>query len=137
MKIYFAASVRGGRELQPVYEEIVKILQGYGEVVNPFLGNEKISDFGETDLSKEEIHDRDLRMVADCDVLVAELTAPSLGVGYEIAKATTLGKRVVGLFKGENTYKLSAMIKGDSGVEVFSYLTVADLKVILEKVFSK
>ena len=49
-------------------------------------------------LSDQEIHDRDLQWIIESDMLVAEVTIPSLGVGYEIGRAIEMGKPILCLF---------------------------------------
>uniref|UniRef100_A0A8C2Y0N5 2'-deoxynucleoside 5'-phosphate N-hydrolase 1 n=1 Tax=Capra hircus TaxID=9925 RepID=A0A8C2Y0N5_CAPHI len=44
------------------------------------------------------IHDRDLAWLQQADVVVAEVTQPSLGVGYELGWAVALHKPVLCLF---------------------------------------
>ena len=56
----------------------------------------------------------------EADVLVAEVTSPSLGVGYEIGKAEELGKPILCLYQ-YNEKKLSAMIGGSKYLKVVEY----------------
>lgn len=131
MKIFFTGSIRGGRAHQPKYAAIVKILEQYGTVHSPFVPDETLSHYGETRLTDQEISAREHDALEKSDVVVAEVTTPSLGVGYLIAAASTHKKRVIALYHGEDALKLSAMIKGDAGVEVYTYKTDEDLQRIL------
>lgn len=90
MKLYFAGSIRGGRDDHALYLEIIERLREYGEVLTEHVGLADLSAEGE---GGEDcaIHDRDLQWLKDADCLVAEVTTPSLGVGYEIGKATEWG----------------------------------------------
>lgn len=133
MKIFFSGAMRGGRERQPIYAEMIALLKHHGTVVSgEQIADQNISHYGETDVSKEEIHAREIRLLQGCDVVVAEVTTPSLGVGYVIARALEMQKRVVCLYEGENTYTLSAMIKGNAAVEVYTYRTMNDVARCLE-----
>ena len=85
------------------------------------------------DIGDQKIHDRDLEWLRGCDYLVAEVTTPSLGVGYEIARATEWGKGVLCLYRPENGRSLSAMIAGCTAVTVREYSDPADLKDIFEE----
>jgi nucleoside 2-deoxyribosyltransferase len=50
------------------------------------------------------------------------VTAPSLGVGYELGIAEKLGKPVLCLFDaGNRDYRLSAMLSGNPRVTVVRY----------------
>ena len=130
-KIFFIGSIRGGRIAQPQYVEIVEVLKQYGTVFSEHVADKSLGEYGETDLEKEEIHDREIEKLKESDVVVAEVTTPSLGVGYLISQAISLNKKVIALYSGEDTLKLSAMIKGDKNVKVHLYRTPEDLIAIL------
>ena len=134
MKIYFAASIRGGRDDWPQYLEIVRQLRKYGEVRTEHVGDVELSRAGE-DFSDRDIHDRDLGWLKSSDYLVAEVTTPSLGVGYEIGKATEWGKPVLGLYRPTAGRSLSAMIAGSNGVTLKGYQGLTELKEIFEQYF--
>jgi hypothetical protein len=133
MRIYFAGSIRGGRADQPRYAEFISLLKKFGEVLDEHVADETLSHFGETDIAKEEIHQREMNSIEACRVFVAEVSTPSLGVGYEIARALELGKKVLCFYEGGDTYKLSAMIKGDKRLRVFSYQTMEEVEAVLKK----
>ena len=132
MRIYFAGSIRGGRDDWAFYKEIIKLLREFGEVLTEHIGDSQLSVSGE-DLSDKYIHDRDLNWLASCDVLVAEVTTPSLGVGYEIAKATEWGKQVLCIYRESVTRKLSAMIAGCELVTLQSYEDAEKLQSFFEQ----
>jgi nucleoside 2-deoxyribosyltransferase len=46
-------------------------------------------------ISPEEVFQRDTRWIDACDALVAEVSTPSHGVGYEIGYALSKGKPVL------------------------------------------
>jgi hypothetical protein len=132
MKIYFAGSIRSGRQDASLYHEIVRQLQKHGEVLTEHVADAELSVLGQ-DIGDEKIHDRDLHWLKDSDYLVAEVTTPSLGVGYEIAKAAEWGKPVLCLYRPENGRSLSAMVSGCSAVTVREYQTPAELTQIFEE----
>lgn len=92
MKIYFAGSITGGRDDAALYEQIIQELGQYGQVLTEHLGLKTLTSYGEAK-SAEEIYTRDVLWVREADVLVAEVTQPSLGVGYELGLAESLGKK--------------------------------------------
>lgn len=112
MKIYFAGSIRGGREDTEIYFKIINYLKNYGQVLTEHIGKKDLDSFGEKGLSDKEIHNRDLEWILESDMVVAEVTKPSLGVGYEIAKADENDKKVLCLYRPQKDKKLSAMISG-------------------------
>ena len=132
MRIYFAGSIRGGRDDWALYKQIIKLLGEFGEVLTEHIGDSELSISGE-DLPDKDIHDRDLNWLESCDVLVAEVTRPSLGVGYEIAKATGWGKPILCIYRPTITPKLSAMIAGCELVALQSYEDVEELRAFFEE----
>ena len=135
MVIYFAGSIRGGRGDQALYLQIIELLNQHGTVLTEHLGSEALGAAGE-DLADCDIHDRDLEWLRSADVLVAEVTTPSLGVGYEIGRAIEWGKRVVCLYRPSQGRRLSGMIAGCAGARVVEYTDVAQLPAILKAAIS-
>ena len=136
MKIYFSGSVSGGREDVGLYLQIIVQLKEHGLVLTEHIGDARLDAGGEPGLNVVEIHDRDLAWLRQADCLVAEVTTPSLGAGYEIGKATEWGKSVLCLFRTGNGSMLSPMIAGSSGAVVRGYRNVRELKDILEEFFA-
>jgi hypothetical protein len=126
MKIYFAGAIRGGRSDAALYYEIVRQLRDYGEVLTEHVGDTELGVLGQ-DIGDRLIHDRDLEWLRNSDYLVAEVSNPSLGVGYEIAKAAEWGKPVLCLYRPQNGRSLSAMIAGCAAVTVREYQNATEL----------
>ena len=133
MKIYFAASIRGGRDYVLDYKAIISKLRTYGEVLTEHIADDKLDDRGEN-ISETAIFERDTGWLKESDIIVAEVTQPSLGVGYEIALGESLGKRIICLFK-QKSGNLSAMIKGNRKLEVLEYTSVDELAAKLKQEF--
>jgi nucleoside 2-deoxyribosyltransferase len=134
MKIYFAGSIRGGREDVALYYEIVQHLKAYGEVLTEHVGDNELGVPGQ-DIGDQKIHDRDLGRLNSSDCLVAEVTTPSLGVGYEIGKATEWGKPVLCLHRPTKGRSLSAMIAGSNALTLEEYQSTTELKEIFDEYF--
>ena len=134
--IYFAGAIRGGRNDWQFYHEIIRLLSHYGTVLTEHVGNSELAISGE-DRPDREVHDRDLGWLRNSDYLVAEVTTPSLGVGYEIGKATEWGTPVLCLFRGGSDRKLSAMIAGSGGVTVSTYNDITDAGQIIAAFFEE
>ena len=132
MKIYFAGAIRGGRQDAALYHEIVRLLQKHGEVLTEHVADSELGVLGQ-DIGDQRIHDRDLEWLRVSDYLVAEVSTPSLGVGYEIARATEWGKPVLCLYRPENGRSLSAMIAGCDAVTVCEYRSPTELQIIFER----
>lgn len=135
MKIYFAGSIRGGREDVDIYRQIIEYLQKYGQVLNPHVGDQKITSQGEMQLPVRQIFERDMNWLKECDLVVAEVSTPSLGVGYEIGCAIEHQKKVFCLYRSKDGKSLSAMIAGSPGATLFKYNDPSELKEIIDKIF--
>ena len=131
MKIYFAGSIRGGREDEALYREWIDYIRGFGEVLTEHVADPEITERGQENLSDREIFERDLEWLEESDVLIAEATTPSLGVGYEIAVAEDMGKPVLCLFRPGPGKKLSAMIAGNPAVTVKTYHNIDEAREII------
>lgn len=136
MNIYFCGSIRGGRGLAASYEKMITLLGNYGKVLTEHLGSDEVIESKDRILSDEEIHDRDLQWIVESDVLVAEVTVPSLGVGYEIGRAIEMGKPVLCLFQKGSEFTLSAMIAGSNRVEMKYYTDLEEVEDLLRVFFS-
>lgn len=136
MNIYFCGSIRGGRDLASTYAEMIAMLGSYGRVLTEHLGSDEVIEAKDRVLSDKEIHDRDLQWIVESDMLVAEVTVPSLGVGYEIGRAIEMGKPVLCLFKQGSEYTISAMIAGSDKVEMKYYQSLEEVKDLFETFFS-
>jgi nucleoside 2-deoxyribosyltransferase len=131
MKIYFAGSIRGGRNDKEVYFEIIKMMQKYGQVLTEHIGNVNLPEMGEgvlNNLTDEEIFIRDCNWVKEADILVAEITTPSLGVGYEIGFAESHKKPVLCLYKETPGKRTSAMICGNKYVNLKTYNDFSEIE---------
>ena len=124
MNIYFACSITGGREFESVYQEIVTALTNDGhEIPTSHLVNSGTVE-KERILPPRDVYERDVNWIKDCDALIAEVSVPSHGVGYEIGFALNIGKPVVCLHQKER--KVSKMITGnpDHALTIRAYSTV-------------
>ena len=93
---------------------------------------EHVGDKGEIsskdrELTDKQIHDRDLQWIRESELVVAEVTVPSLGVGYEIGRAIEMGKPILCLYNTNYSNKLSAMIAGSEGLKMYYYTETASL----------
>ena len=129
MKIYFAASIRGGRKDQNKYNELIQFLSSKVEVLTEHVGDSSLEQTGEQNLSDKEIYERDLEWLESADAIIAEVTNPSLGVGYELGIAEKLGKPVLCLFDdSDHNRTLSAMISGNHKITTFRYTSLDQAK---------
>ena len=123
LSIYFAASIRGGRQEIDSYKKLITHLSKYGSVLTEHIALPSTFKEGQSDIF---IHDRDVTWLKSCDIVIADVTVPSLGVGYEIALAVQLQKPVLCLNNIEKNPNLSAMISGCQKIVTGNYSSIKD-----------
>ena len=110
LKFIFQVPQLGGREKANDYARIATELEKHGTILDKHVVNPNYSVQNEI-LSPEEIYKRDVNWINECDIVLAEVTVPSLGVGYELAYAESKNKKVICMYeKGKN---ISKMITGN------------------------
>ena len=137
MKIYFAASITGGRGNQEISKEIIDYLKKYGNVLTEHIGDANLTLLGEKGISEEFIFTRDINWVKESDVVIADVSTPSLGVGYEISLSENLGKNLLCIYKNQEGKKLSAMISGNKNILLKTYDTIEEAKKIIDEFFEQ
>lgn len=131
MNIYFAGAIRAGREKVNDYVKIVEELEKYGEVLTKHVADPKLSVSGET-ISPEEIYSRDINWLNECDILFADITIPSLGVGYELAYAEGKNKKVICMY--EKDKNISGFIRGNKGFIQIPYSNIEELLIKIQDI---
>lgn len=125
MKIYFAGTIRGGREKVYDYQKMVQQFEKCGaEVLTKHVADPNLSVKGEN-MSSKEIYERDIKWLKECDIVFADITLPSLGVGYEISYAENSGKDIYAIYeKGAN---VSGFLRGDEKINFLAYESVDEV----------
>jgi nucleoside 2-deoxyribosyltransferase len=112
MNIYFACSITGGREFEPIYRSIINALLSDGhEIPTAHLADANVKLL-EGRVNPRDVYERDTRWIRDSETLVAEVSTPSHGVGYEVAYALSLGKPVLCVY--QEGRPISKMLTGNS-----------------------
>jgi nucleoside 2-deoxyribosyltransferase len=126
MIIYFACSITGGRKDEQKYSRIVSYLLENGHVV-PTAG---LADKDVMKLEKIvnpiEVYERDIGWIRESEVLIAEISTPSHGVGYEIGYALDQSIPVICLYQEGKS--VSKMILGNRNPKLttFAYVNIED-----------
>lgn len=131
MKIYFACSIRGGREDAATYAEIAEYIKSKVTLLTEIFADNKLTSDGMNKPSSV-IWETDIAWVKEADALIAEVTNPSLGVGYEIAKAEEWHKPTLALFHNNGSRKLSAMIDGSPHTNTVYYTDISEAKTAID-----
>lgn len=127
MIIYFCGAILGGRSDLTVYRHIVRYLQSKGHAVptqhvaNPDVLQE------ERAFTARQVYERDVAWIQQSDLLIAEISTPSLGVGYEIGRGLQQGMPVLCLYR--SGLEVSRMITGNTApnMQVQGYQDIEDL----------
>ena len=119
MEIYFAGSIRGAEADKPLYKRFIEHLSRHGKVLTEHSFDFDYSQ--EIKLDDHEIYELDTGWLKDADALVAEVSSPSLGVGYEIGHVEALGKPILCLYRRQEGRRLSAMIGGNRKLKIVEY----------------
>jgi nucleoside 2-deoxyribosyltransferase len=139
MRIYLACTVRGERSGVLAGRAICQRLQQLGhEVLTTHLLREDV-DRAEAELTEEQVYRRDLDWLSCCDVLIAEASGSSYGVGFEvgyvIGRARETGQRVLLVYDAARRDAVSRLISGncDEACTTFAYRSIEDLTAFIDR----
>jgi hypothetical protein len=119
MRVYFAGSIRGEEPDRDWFQELIRHISKTDKVLT-----EHSFDFSYEDEIKKDDHEiweTDINWLQGADAVIGEITAPSLGVGYEIGKAEEWGKPILLLYRETPGKKTSAMLNGSKFNELITY----------------
>lgn len=126
MKVYVSGSIYGGTQKIDTYKILIAELQKYGEVLNPQIADPN-TIINEQYQKDEDIYNDLEKKLEIADLVFAEVTIPSLGVGYELGYAYKLGKRIIAIYDETYTKKISTMIRGNSNIKLISYKDISTI----------
>ncbi len=111
------------------YQHIINFLKSHDfNVLSEHVASKDLEKT-ETGMSEEEIFQKDIHWIEESDYVIADITIPSIGTGYEICHAVFNKKPVLCLYeKGVNA---SAMVLGNSGVIAKPYTDIEKLEGLL------
>lgn len=119
-KIYFAGSIRGGRADAELYRRLIDHINENNAVLTEHVGCLTASATVEKGRSDSSIYEQDMAWLRESDMVIAECSTPSLGVGYELCYAERCGKPAH-VFFNVSRGSLSAMLTGDSYFHIHLY----------------
>jgi NAD(P)-dependent dehydrogenase (short-subunit alcohol dehydrogenase family) len=141
MTIYLACTVRGDRGGVLAGRAICERLQRHGhEVLTTHLLADDV-DTAEAAITEHQVFRRDLEWLTSCDVLVAEASGSSYGVGFEVGyvlgRAETTGQRVILLYDTARRDKVSRLITGNDAAActTFGYGSIDELTAFIDTTF--
>jgi len=117
VRVYLACTIRGDRSRLPIARALgaAIVSSGHELLTGRFLDDTAEDDDGR--LTAAQVFERDLAWLDDCDVLVAEASGSSYGVGFEVGyvlgRADRSGKHVMLLYDAARQNQISRMISGN------------------------
>jgi len=131
MIIYCAGPIRGNTTYHENYSEIVRIVESIGHTALAEIS----SKFSSTILlSDKQVYTRDIKWIDGSKIMIAEVSGPSLGVGFEISYALFVKKMPVLAVYHQEAGQISSMISGciNPQLQVKKYLNIDDLESIIK-----
>lgn len=100
MRVYFTASLRGKKVFGGNYKAIVEQLKKLGHTVygDHILKNEAAVAEVQSKEEIEKVYRDLLKLIKLADVVVAEISSPSVSVGHEITEALEMSKPVIVMY---------------------------------------
>lgn len=132
-KVYFAGSIRGGRADAELYGRVIRHIQKENIVLTEHIGDLSLSKLEGVENSDVAIYEQDTAWLREADLVIAECTTPSLGVGYELAYAES-HSIPVHIFYDKSRTRLSAMLAGDKYFHIHPYASEEELLQMVDKV---
>jgi nucleoside 2-deoxyribosyltransferase len=118
MQIYVACTVRGDRGAIVGLRSLVSALESAGHTILTRHLLEDDVDGAESALTERAIYERDIRWLDACDVLVADASGSSFGVGFEVGyvlgRSERTDQRVVLLYQRERRDRISRLVAGNA-----------------------
>jgi len=135
LQLYFCASIRGELVSKPFLGKLIDHLRtNHGPVLTEHIAFDVCE---KPDMTDRGIYERDVAWLKASDLVIAECSSASLGVGYELAYAESLGKPILVLYRWPRPdgKKLSAMIAGSTyeRLAVRMYETEEDVKRLMDE----
>lgn len=125
MNIYLACTVRGDRGGVGVARALADALERMGHTV---LTRHLLDDGVETAesaLTERAVFERDLQWLASADLLIAEASGSSYGVGFEVGyvlgRSDVTGQRVLLLYDSARRPLVSRLISGNAHPNCTTY----------------
>jgi nucleoside 2-deoxyribosyltransferase len=142
MTIYLACTVRGDRGGVLAGRAVCERLIALGhDVLTTHLLADDVNE-AESTLSEADVYRRDLEWLSRCDVLVAEASGSSYGVGFEVGyvlgRAGVSGQRVVLLYDTARHSSVSRLITGncDAHCTTVGYSSIDELTAFIDRRFA-
>ena len=130
MIIYCAGPIKGNTEFKDNYSKVVEVVESLGHTALSEMSKKFHSSIP---LSPKQVYARDMKWLEGSKLMIAEISGPSLGVGFEIAYALFVKKINVLALYSSDAPNLSSMITGCNNpkLSISKYTNADDLTKII------
>lgn len=136
MNIYFSGSIYGGRQKLEAYKKLVKELTKFGNVLDEEVADDNVL-IREESISDKDVFESLVDRLKLANLVFAEVTVPSLGVGYEIGYADKTNKRIICVYDKTVTPKLTTMLRGNNRLKIIPYTNINEIINNLENILKE
>jgi nucleoside 2-deoxyribosyltransferase len=138
VNIYLACTVRGDRAAVVALRGVADLLEreGHSVLTRHLLGDDV--DTAESALSERDVFERDMEWLRSADLLIAEASGSSYGVGFEVGyvlgRAEQSAQRVLLLYDAARRDRVSRLIAGNAHpcCTTYAYESPADLQRLVQ-----
>lgn len=118
MTIYLACTVRGDRIAVEALRTLVERLERDGHTVLTKHLLEDNVETAEAMLSEAAVYERDIAWLDACELLIADASGSSYGVGFEVGyvlgRSDAFRQRVILLYRADRKDRISRLIAGNA-----------------------
>ena len=132
MKIYVSGSIYGGTQKIDTYKILIEELEKYGEVLDKEIADPNTIANEVYQKDEDIFNDLEEKLII-ADVLIAEVSIPSLGVGYELGFADKHNKKIIAIYDKNYTPKVTTMIRGNKRIKLIPYQRIEEITNNLDK----
>ena len=136
MNIYFSGSIYGGRQKLDTYKKLIKELAKFGTILDEEVADDNVL-VKEANLSDNDVFESLVNRIKRADLIFAEITVPSLGVGYELGYADSQNKRIICVYDKNITPKVTTMLRGNKKLKIIPYTDIDEIINNLENILKE
>jgi len=142
VRIYLACTVRGDRRGLATARALCDALgrHGHSVLTTHLLADD--ADHAESSLSERQVYERDVEWLDGCDLLIAEASGSSFGVGFEVGyvlgRSDRTGQRVLLVYDAARRGQVSRLLVGNShpNCATYAYSDADDLLGFVDRYFA-
>lgn len=135
MKIYVSGSIYGGNQKIDTYKILINELEKYGEVLTKQIADSNVIENEKYQKDEEIFRDLEQKLLT-ADIVFAEVTITSLGVGYELGFADKIGKKIIAIYDETYTKKVTTMIRGNKRIKLIPYKDIEEICKNMKKILN-